>query len=54
VTDNNKEIPGWAAERKPKDEPQAVNRNIGDVGRWIARAEKHSGEKFSPGTGAKK
>jgi hypothetical protein len=51
--DSNKELPGWSPELPAKHEPPAVNRNIGDVGRWIARAEKHSGPAYAPGTGRK-
>src|SRR5262245_2295618 len=50
---DDKELPGWAKSREPKIEPPAVNRNIGDVGRWVARASKHSGEEFAPGCGRK-
>jgi hypothetical protein len=52
--DDSHEPAGWAKHREPKTEPQAANKNIGDVGRWIARAEKHSGPAFAPGTGRKK
>jgi len=43
------EIPGWAAERKPKDEPQAKNLNL-SLGRWIERALANSGPRIAPGT----
>jgi hypothetical protein len=51
--DHNHEPAGWAKPREPKVEPPALNRNIGDLGRWTARASKHSGEQFAPGTGRK-
>jgi hypothetical protein len=45
---------GWAPHREPLIERPAINRNVGDIGRWIARASKHSGEQFAPGVGIKK
>jgi hypothetical protein len=52
--DDDIELPGWARPRQVKDEPYATNRNLGDVGGWIARAEKHSGPAFAPGVGVRK
>jgi hypothetical protein len=53
--DQEKELPGgWAKHREPLIERPAVNRNIGDVGRWTTRASKHFGEQFAPGTGIRK
>jgi hypothetical protein len=52
--DHDRELPGWAKHREPLIERPAVNRNIGDVGRWTARASKHSGEQFAPGTGGRR
>jgi hypothetical protein len=49
--DDARELPGWSKPREPKNEPPAVNKNIRDVGRWTARAEKHSGPQFAPGIG---
>ena len=51
---DDKQLAGWAEHREPLIERPAVNKNIGDVGRWVARAEKHSGVQFAPGTGSKK
>jgi hypothetical protein len=47
---NKQQIPGWAAERTPKDEPQVSNLNL-KLGRWIDRASANSGPKIAPGTG---
>jgi hypothetical protein len=50
---NKQQIPGWAAERTPKDEPQVSNLNL-KLGRWIDRASANSGPKIAPGCGTKK
>jgi len=50
--DDNKQIPGWAAEREPKDEPYVSNKNL-SLGNWLTRAEANRGPKIAPGTGRK-
>jgi hypothetical protein len=45
-----KQIPGWAAERIPKDEPPIANKNLA-LGRWVDRASANSGPKIAPGCG---
>ena len=50
--DDDKELPGWAKSREPKDEPQVSNLNL-KLGRWIDRAAANSGPKIAPGTGRK-
>jgi len=55
--DDKQQIPGWAPERVAKHEPPAVNKNIGDIGRWLERASANSGPKIpkvAPGVGVKK
>jgi len=51
--DDNKELPGWAKSREPKDEPQVSNLNL-KLGRWIDRAAANSGPKIAPGVGVRK
>jgi hypothetical protein len=46
-------LAGWSKHREPLIERPAVNKNIGEVGRWTQRAARHSGEQFAPGTGRK-
>ena len=50
--DDNKELPGWAKSREPKDEPYVSNKNL-SLGNWLTRAEANSGPKIAPGTGRK-
>jgi hypothetical protein len=52
--DHDRELAGWAKHREPLIERPAVNKNLGEIGRWTARASKHSGEQFAPGTGTRK
>ena len=54
--DDKQQIPGWAPERQPKDEPYIVNKNL-SLGRWLERASANSGPKIpkvAPGVGVKK
>jgi hypothetical protein len=54
--DDNKQIPGWAPERQPKDEPYIANKNL-SLGRWIERASKNSyasNPSVAPGCGTRK
>jgi hypothetical protein len=51
--DDDKKIPGWAAEREPKDEPYIANKNL-SLGNWLTRASANSGPKIAPGVGIKK
>ena len=48
--DGDKQIPGWAAEREPKDEPYMANKNL-HLGQWLRRTEANSGPKIAPGVG---
>jgi hypothetical protein len=50
---SGQQIPGWSAERTPKDEPYIANKNL-SLGRWISRAEANSGPKIAPGCGTRK
>jgi hypothetical protein len=50
--EKQQQIPGWSAERTPRDEPYIANKNL-SLGQWLRRAEANSGPKIAPGTGRK-
>jgi hypothetical protein len=48
----DQQIPGWAVERKPKDEPPAKSLSL-NPGKWTSQASARSGPAFAPGVGVR-